>query len=100
VTAPVPPDPAAAIALELAHLREAFVQVGRDLAEVKTSTAVLVERSTRAATDLDAFRQDTTRDLTDHESRLRALEKAVWRASGVAAVVGAGVGVAASLLGH
>lgn len=30
-------------------------------------------------------------DVTDHEARIRALEKWVWRASGLAAVAGAGL---------
>lgn len=58
---------------------------------------------TRVETKLDAFTtqaQNLTSELADHESRLRILEKAVWRAAGAATIVGAGVGVAASLLAH
>lgn len=31
------------------------------------------------------------RDLDDHEARIRSLEKWVWRASGLAALAGAGI---------
>lgn len=58
---------------------------------------------TRVETKLDAFTTTAAnlgQDIADHESRLRVLEKTVWRAAGMATIVGAGVGVAASLLGH
>jgi septal ring factor EnvC (AmiA/AmiB activator) len=58
---------------------------------------------TRVETKLDAFTttaQNLGQDIADHESRLRILEKALWRAAGAAAVVGAGVGIGASLLGR
>lgn len=58
---------------------------------------------TRVETKLDAFTtqaQNLTTDIADHESRLRVLEKTVWRAAGMATIVGAGVGIAASLLGR
>lgn len=31
-------------------------------------------------------------DVADHETRIRALEKWIWRASGIAAAIGAGGG--------
>lgn len=34
---------------------------------------------------------DIRNDVTDHEARIRALEKWVWRASGLAALAGAGL---------
>jgi hypothetical protein len=40
------------------------------------------------------------RDISDHESRLRALERRIWLASGAATTIGAGLGaLAAKLLG-
>lgn len=46
------PDPTIALTAELAHLREAFGQFGRDLGEIKTACAVLVERSNRTDADV------------------------------------------------
>lgn len=63
----------------------------------------LATTMTRVETKLDGLRDDNRdirQDLADHESRLRTVEKALWRAAGAAAVVGAGVGIGASLLGH
>lgn len=118
MTAPVPTDPAAAIAVELAHLRDAFGQVGRDLNEVKTSTAVLVERSTRADADLQRVREDSRTDIervardaarelgeTRTEvavlrSEVESLKRWRWVVTGGACTVGAAAGAVASLLGH
>lgn len=56
----------------------------------------------RVETKLDGMRDgyvEVRRDVADHETRIRGLEKAIWRAAGAAAVIGAGAGVAVQLLG-
>lgn len=56
---------------------------------------------TRIDTKLDGLitsDADTAKTLADHETRLRHLEQRMWRASGVAAVLGAGAGIAAQVL--
>jgi hypothetical protein len=58
---------------------------------------------TRVETKIDGFTnqaQALGQDIADHETRLRVLEKTVWRAAGAAAVLGAGAGIVASLLGR
>lgn len=57
------PDPTAALTSELAHLREAFGQFGRDLGEIKTACAVLVERTTRTDADVRQLRADMEAEL-------------------------------------
>lgn len=42
---------------------------------------------------------DLAKDVEDHETRIRGLEKWVWRASGIAALVGAGLSQALDRLG-
>lgn len=55
-------------------------QLARDMSEVRTSVAVILER---------------TADIKDHESRLRSLEATkskLWAIWGGAVVLGAGIG--------
>ncbi|MEU3227152.1 hypothetical protein ABZ695_28855 [Streptomyces sp. NPDC006976] len=55
----------------------------------------------RVETKLDGIGQGLTelgKDVADHETRLRQLEHALWRAAGGAAVLGAGAGIAAQYL--
>lgn len=52
--------PESAVAVELERLRG---DLGRDLAEIKGSLAVLVERSNRAEADIRQLREDTERGL-------------------------------------
>ncbi|MFJ9029802.1 hypothetical protein ACIRQP_14965 [Streptomyces sp. NPDC102274] len=50
---------------------------------------------------LDEVLRETTdirSDVSDHETRLRALEQTVWRAAGGAAVLGAGAGILAQFI--
>lgn len=39
-----------------------------------------------------------TKSVDDHEHRIRAIEKTVWRTAGAAAFVGASIGIVANLL--
>jgi hypothetical protein len=70
------------IAVELAELRG---EIGKGLAEIKGSLSVLVERSDRA-----------TKDIEDLDNRVSSLERKIWMAAGVAAVISGG-GVAGLL---
>lgn len=45
-------------------------------------------------TTLNLFVSDTTKKVDDHEDRLRAVERKVWFASGIATILGAVFGVA------
>ncbi|MET9969046.1 hypothetical protein ABZZ80_24730 [Streptomyces sp. NPDC006356] len=69
--------------------------------EMHREMRALHDAVTRVETKIDGFNatvQSTAVDVTDHESRIRALEQKVWRAVGGAAVLGAGIGVAAQFL--
>ncbi|MDN3244171.1 hypothetical protein [Streptomyces sp. ZSW22] len=72
------PPETSALTTELAHLRGDFAGFGRDLGEIKTACAVLVERSNR-----------TEKDLAELEQRVAGLEKARWPLPSIAALVGA-----------
>lgn len=72
------PPETSALTAELAHLRGDFAGFGRDIGEIKTACAVLVERSNR-----------TEKDLGELEQRVAALEKARWPLPSLAAVCGA-----------
>lgn len=67
-----------------------------------TPTEMYAEmRATHTAVQGIASKLDGIPDkLSDHEARLRAVERAVWRAAGAATVLGAGAGYVASLVGH
>ena len=69
-----------AIVRELDRLCKAIDGFGRDLGDVKTSVAVLVERTER-----------TDNELARIGVRVEALEKRVYIASGAAALVGMAV---------
>jgi predicted nuclease with TOPRIM domain len=80
----VTPPETTALTAELAHLRGDYAGFGRDLGEIKTACAVLVERSNR-----------TEKDVGELEQRVASLEKARWPLPSIAAVCGvAGLGMA------
>jgi hypothetical protein len=64
-----------------------------------TPTEMYAEmRATHTAVQkIDAKIDGVPQQLADHETRLRAVEKAVWWTAGAAAVLG---GAAGALLGH
>jgi len=66
------------------NLASQVTSMARDLGEVRTSVAVILER---------------TADIKDHEARLRSLEASrsrIWGWWAAAAVIGAGIGYALS----
>ncbi|MER7179846.1 hypothetical protein ABT404_10240 [Streptomyces hyaluromycini] len=70
-------------------------------ARMYTELRSLSDGVTRVETKLDGIGRgltDLSKDVADHESRLRTLEHAIWRAAGGAAVLGAGSGVLAQFL--
>ncbi|MGW1039903.1 hypothetical protein [Streptomyces sp. NPDC002547] len=74
-----------------------YIAPGQMYQELRT----LSDGMTRMETKLDGIvhgLSDVGKDLTDHETRIRALERRVWTASGVATVLGAGAGVLAQAL--
>lgn len=104
----------AAVAVELERLRSDFGLIARDVGEIKTACAVLVERSTRTERDVRDLRADTEAqvaalrtDLDRETGGLRAdvegLKRAQWTATGVvlgvAALLGGGAGYLAQALG-
>lgn len=95
------PDPTAALTSELSHLREAFGQFGRDLGEIKTACAVLVERTTRTDADVRQLRADMEAELQkirDEEVKpLRAKVDALEDRRFPLPVIGALTGVGALL---
>jgi hypothetical protein len=94
-----PSDPAAAVAIELAGLRTRFDQFGTDLGEVKTATAVLVERSTRTNADIRQLRTDMDAGDNDLRDQLQAVKidledvkKWRWTNTGAVGVLSASAG--------
>ena len=61
------PPETSALTAELANLRGDFVSFGRDLSEIKTACAVLVERSNRTEQDV----RDLRRELEDEVRKIR-----------------------------
>lgn len=61
------PPESSAVVTELANLRGDIQNVGRDLGDIKTACAVLVERSNRNEQDV----RDLRRELEDEVRKLR-----------------------------
>ncbi|MCM2394435.1 hypothetical protein [Streptomyces albipurpureus] len=59
------PPETAALTAEMAHLRGDFAGFGRDLGDIKTACAVLVERSTRTEQDLRDLRAEKDQELRE-----------------------------------
>lgn len=70
-----------------------LVTPGQMYAELRSLNETVVRMDAK----LDNLNQHGT-DLNDHETRLRLVEQAVWRAAGAAAVLGAGGGFVLQLL--
>lgn len=95
------------VGVELASLRTSFERFGRDLGDVKTSVAVLVERSTHVDQTVRQLRVDTTREIEETRADLAAVRTQVdglrqwrWVVTGAAAAVGTAAGFAAQFLGR
>lgn len=72
------PPETSALAAELAHMRGDFAQFGRDLSDIKTSCAVLVERSNRTEQDVRDLRRDMEEEFRKvREEELKPLEAKV-----------------------
>lgn len=77
------PPETSALTAELAHMRGDFAQFGRDLSDIKTSCAVLVERSNRTEQDVRDLRRDMEEELRKvREEELRPLEAKVEAQAG------------------
>lgn len=70
-----------------------LVTPGQMYAELRSLNETVVRMDAK----LDNLNQHGT-DINDHETRLRLVEQAVWRAAGAAAVLGAGGGFILQLL--
>lgn len=84
---------------ELQALRDEVLRVGRDVGEIKTSLAVLVERSTRTEQDVRDLRSDLESEvmaLRGEHSAVRAelddVQRRVWMAVGGVMVASTGLG--------
>ncbi|MEU8316625.1 MULTISPECIES: hypothetical protein [Actinomycetes] len=84
--------PEAALTAELSNLRGDVGGISRDISDIKTACAVLVERSNRTEQDVKELRRE-------YDERLAVVERRVWTASGVAGALGAVGGVLVALLG-
>lgn len=60
--------------MELASLRSQLSVFGRDIGDIKTSCAVLVERTTRRDADLRQLRADAEKEITALREKVEALE--------------------------
>jgi hypothetical protein len=107
VTAPTPDGGTALVGVELANLRGSFDRFGRDLGDVKTSVAVLVERSTHVDQAVRQLRVDTTREIEETRGELATVRSQVdslrqwrWVVTGAAAAVGTAAGFAAQFIAH
>jgi len=67
-----------ALAAELGQLRGDLSTALRDLADIKTSCAVLVERSTRTEQDLRDLRQEKDKELAQLRADLEELKDRRW----------------------
>ncbi|MGK9463911.1 hypothetical protein ACSLFT_28355 [Streptomyces sp. G6] len=91
------PPETSALTTELAHLRGDFAGFGRDLGEIKTACAVLVERSNRTEQDVRDLRRDMEEEVRKvREEEVKPLETKVesmaarqWPLQSVAALASA-----------
>lgn len=72
------PPESSALAAELANLRGDIARFGRDIGDIKTSCAVLVERSNRTEQDVRDLRRDMEEEIRKvREEELKPLEAKV-----------------------
>lgn len=70
------------------------------LLELKSDISGMKEVLNDVRTDVTAIRADlenTSESVQDHETRLRAVERAMWKAAGASAVLGASGGYFATM---
>lgn len=84
---------------ELQQLRTDLGLVGRDVGEIKSAVAVLVERSARTEQDVRDLREDLEEEVdalrSEHaavRSELEDVKRRVWMAAGGVMVAGTGLG--------
>ena len=81
-----PPD--GQVARELERLCGALDRFGRDLSEIKTSCAVLVERSDRTEEDVRQLREDTDRKIAALRGELEEFKRGRWPLPSIGALSG------------
>lgn len=94
------PPEQAALASELAQLRGDVGQISRDIGDVKTAVAVLVERSTRTDQDVRDLRSELEEETRAVRNELETLKKVTWVSVGAALVLGGSAGTVAQLVGR
>ncbi len=90
------PPETSAIATELANLRGDIGGFGRDLGEIKTSCAVLVERSNRTEQDVRDLRRELEDEVKALKADLAAVKARQWplqSVAGLASATAIGLGI-------
>lgn len=89
------PPESASVAVELERLHGAFTGFGRDIGDIKTSCAVLVERSNRTEQDVRDLHREMEEEIKAVRAEVDQLRARSWPLPSIAALTGcAGLGVA------
>jgi predicted nucleic acid-binding Zn-ribbon protein len=92
----VTPPETTALAAEIAHLRTDIGGFGRDLGEIKTACAVLVERSNRTEQDVRDLRRDMEEEVKSLKDEMAAVKARQWplqSVAGLASATAIGLGI-------
>lgn len=90
------PPETTALAAEIAHLRTDIGGFGRDLGEIKTACAVLVERSNRTEQDVRDLRRDMEEEVKSLKDEMAAVKARQWplqSVAGLASATAIGLGI-------
>lgn len=90
------PPETTALAAEIAHLRNDIGGFGRDLGEIKTACAVLVERSNRTEQDVRDLRRDMEEEVKSLKDEMAAVKARQWplqSVAGLASATAIGLGI-------
>ncbi|GAA2108643.1 hypothetical protein [Streptomyces synnematoformans] len=89
------PPESATIAVELATLRG---EIRTDMADIKGSLSVLVERNSRVEQDVRDLARSTDEDIKELRVEVDDLRRWRWMATGAAVVVGTAAGYIANIV--
>lgn len=92
------PDPASEFKI---NTREVWKDLQELRKEVAADAAIMRDMLSRIDGKLDLYSlgmNQASTSLDDHESRIRSMERTIWRSAGAAAMIGAAAGILASLV--
>ena len=93
------PEQNAAVVIGLREIYDQLVRLTSTVGEMRADLRAAAQRQSISEQRLSEHAASDARELADHETRIRLLERRAWVLAGSATVLGAGGGYLATMIG-